>query len=228
MPLTSVTMTLDLPPGCAAYDYYGNAVDSPRRELKLPLDERGIFLRGNPKQSGSFAALLNALRQSKITGLEPLETIAYDMTAPVETKPVVKLRLTNQHNHPIRGKLTVRLGELDIEYPNQIAFQPREQKWIDVKVTGGSAVATNTYPLELEFDAGKDGIARHEESMRVNFIARRTIHVDGKLDDWKGTLPQPIRVAGAGGPSFEQAMLFPFQDFNSQQSAGPGRRLRGP
>ena len=61
MPLTGVTMTLDLPPGCAAYDYYGNAVDSPTAELKLPLDERGIFLRGDPKQPGSFAALLDAL-----------------------------------------------------------------------------------------------------------------------------------------------------------------------
>jgi hypothetical protein len=72
----------------------------------------------------------------------------------------------------------------------------------------------------VEFDAGRDGVALHEESMRVNFIARRTISIDGKLDDWKGILPQPIRVAGTGGPSFIGEMLFPFMKFKSQQSEG--------
>jgi hypothetical protein len=220
MPLTNVTMTLELPPGCAAYDYYGNALKSSDAKLTLPLDERGIFLRGNPQRKGSFKTLLDAIRQSRIDGLEPLETVAYDMTAPVKTKPVVKLRLTNQRNLPIRGSLSVQLGELDIEYPAELTFNPRERKWIDVKVAGGAANAANSYPLELIFDAGKDGIAWHDEPMRVNFIVRRTIDIDGKLDDWKDVLPQTISVAASGGPGFTEEMLFPFVQFRSQQPEG--------
>jgi hypothetical protein len=220
MPFTNATMTVELPSGCAVYDYYGNAVDAPANKIELSLDEQGIFLRGNPERKGSFRELLDALRESKIEGIEPLETIAYDMTAPIKTKPVVKLRLTSQRNHPIRGRLKVKLGELDIEYPSELNFKPREQKWVEVKVAGGQAVTVNTYPLELKFDAGKDGIARHEEAMRVNYIVRRKIKIDGRLDDWKGALPQPIGVTGSGGPSFTEAMLFPFAEFEPKESEG--------
>ncbi|HYW79420.1 MAG TPA: hypothetical protein VE890_07560, partial [Thermoguttaceae bacterium] len=220
MPLSGAEMTVELPAGCAAYDYYGNTIETPNTALTIPLDDRGVFLRGDPSQSGSFAALLEALRESTITGLEPLEMIAYDMTAPIASKPIVRLRLTNQRNRPIAGRLDIRLGELQIEYPKQLSFAAREQKWVEVNVAGGAAAAANAYPLELQFDAGEDGVARHQETMRVNVVARRTIAVDGKLNDWSGALPQPIRVAGDGGPSFEEAMLYPFQAFESQQAEG--------
>jgi hypothetical protein len=220
MPLTNTTLTLDLPAGCAAFDTCGNPTAAPDAKVTIPLDERGVFLRGDPQRPGSFAALLEALRQSRIEGLEPLETIAYDMTAPIATRPVVRLRLTNQRNQPIQGKLTVRLDPLAIDYPGELRFQPREQKWIDVQVTGGAAVGANAYALELVFDAGPDGIARHEETLRVNTIARRRIRIDGRLDDWQGILPQPIDATGSGGPSFEQAMLFPFEAFTSNHSGG--------
>ncbi len=220
MPMTNVSMTIELPAGCGAYDHYGNPIKTAGARLTLPLDERGVFLRGDPNRSGSFATLLEALRKSRIEGLEPLETIAYDMTAPINAKPNMKLRLTNQRNHVIEGRLKVRLGELAIEYPKELTFKAREQKWVDVKVTGGAASLSNAYPLRLEFDAGEDGIARHDESMRINLIARRMVRVDGKLDDWEGVLPQTIRVTGSDGPSFTEEMLFPFVRFDSQQSEG--------
>ena len=142
------------------------------------------------------------------------------MTAPIASKPVVRLRLTSQQNQRIEGRLHVQLGNLEITYPTELSFEPREQKWIDVQVTGGRANSANAYPLTLEFDAGKYGVAQHEETMRVNLISRRTIRVDGKLDDWDGALPQPIDVAGDGDPGFEAAMLYPFQRFDAEQSEG--------
>jgi len=220
MRLTGATMTVDLPQGCAAYDYYGNPIEAAGGMITIPLDERGVFLRGHPSQKGSFAALINAIEQSEIKGIEPLEMIAHDMTAPVETRPVVRLRLTNQRNRPIEGTLAVKLGDLQIAYPEKLRFDARGQKWIDVSVTGGKPSADNTYPLSLSFDAGMHGVATHEESMHVNLISRRTIQVDGRLDDWRGTLPQPINVAGPGGPSFTEEMLYPFAKFESQSTSG--------
>ncbi len=220
MPFAGARMKLELPAGCAAYDYYGNAMNAANGAITLPLDERGTFLRGDPDRPGSFNELIDAIRQSAIEGLEPLETVAYDMTGPISSNPVLKLRLTNQHNCAISGELAVSLGELKIVYPKELSFKPREQRWIDLEVVGGRAVPANTYQLELEFDAGDHGIARHSESMRVNFIARRKIRIDGKLDDWKGTLPQPIRIAEAGGAGFTEEMLFPFVKFGSGRSQG--------
>jgi hypothetical protein len=56
--------------------------------------------------------------------------------------------------------------------------------------------------------------------MHVNYIVRRTIDIDGKLDDWGSAFPQPIYVAGTGGPGFTEEMLYPFAKFKPQQSEG--------
>ncbi len=220
LPWKKVSMTIELPANCSAHDHYGNTLERGSSRMMLPLDERGVFLRGNPSTPGSFDALLEALETAEIEGLEPLETIAYDMTAPIASKPTVRLRLTNQRNEPIQGELRVQLGDLEIEHPTKLAFQPRQRKWIDVKVVGGQPDPSNAYPLQLTFNAGDAGLARHEETMRVNVISRRTIAVDGKLDDWKGVLPQAIDIAGDGGPGFEEAMLYPFHKFEAEQLEG--------
>lgn len=220
MPFRGATLAVALPEGCGLYDFYGNPLPTPGGKAVIPLDERGFFLRGDPGTPGSFAALVEALRRSTVRGIEPLETVAYDMTAPVETHPVLRLRLTNQLNRPVEGTLSLRLGELDVEYPEALRFEPREQKWVDVKVAGGRPSPENRYPLALRFDAGPLGRAVHHEDMHVNWIHRRTIRVDGKLDDWKGTLPQTIDVTGPGGPSLTEAMLYPFERFDTEQSGG--------
>ena len=43
MPFTGATMKVVLPPGCAAYDYYGNQVAANAGVVAIPLDERGLF-----------------------------------------------------------------------------------------------------------------------------------------------------------------------------------------
>ena len=221
MPLTGVTMTLDLPAGCARLRLLRQRDRAPDSRLTLPLDERGVFLRGDPERPGSFAALLDALRQSRIEGLEPLETIAYDMTAPIATKPMVRLRLTNQRNQPIQGKLQVRLGDLANQLPQRTLVRPARAEVDRRAGHRRRADPANIYPLELVFDAGRDGIARHEEPMRVNCISRAA-RSPSTAGSTTGTARcrKPIDVTGPGGPSFEEAMLYPFQKFGAEQAEG--------
>ena len=114
------------------------------------------------------------------------------MTSRIENRPSMTLTLTNVLNRPVKGKLTVTLGNLKITAPKTLQFKPDETQNITLKITGGASVASNSYPLTVKFDAGKDGIADHSETMRVNIITKRTINVDGNLDDWKDILPQTI------------------------------------
>ncbi|MGB2824939.1 MAG: hypothetical protein WBF17_28470, partial [Phycisphaerae bacterium] len=200
------------------HDFYGNPVPAGSGRIVVPLDHRGFFLRPDGSK-GSFAALLQAVRKARIEGYEPLETIAHDMLAPIEARPFLRLTLTNILNRPVSGKLSVKLGELKTEYPRDLSFQPHERKDVAVKVVAGKAAASNTYPLALVFDAGADGTARHHEEMHCNVIARRTIEVDGKLDDWKGALPQTVRGDG-GGPSLTEAAWFPFTKFDESAKEG--------
>jgi len=184
-----------------------------------PLDHRGFFLRSDGTK-GSFAKLVEAVRTARIEGIEPLEMIVHDMTAPVESKPAVRIEFTNVLNRPISGTLKAKLGGLRIEAPGRLAFRPHETKTVPLKVTGGKPAANNTYPLSLVFDAGPDGRAVHYEEVHANVIARRTIAVDGKLDDWKGVLPQTVKTDEKAALTVTEAAWFPFEKFPESLDKG--------
>ncbi len=220
MPLTNATFTINAPKNAfQMYDAYGNPVANHNGKIEIPLTDKGYFLRADPNQKGSFNQLIQAIQKAKMDGLEPLEIIAYDMTRPVENYPSIRLRLTSMHNHPIEGHLKIDLDGLDVEYPQTLKFKPRERRWIHVHVSGQSR-ANNRYPLHVEFDAGEEGVAVHDEEMHVNLIHQRSISVDGKLDDWKGAIPQTIVTDESAKRSFEESMWMPFETLDSTQSEG--------
>jgi hypothetical protein len=220
MPFTGATMTLAAGEDrFGLFDFYGNPIPAENGKIVIPLDSRGFYLRATSRQSGAFDALLQALREARIEGIEPLEMIPHDFTARVETSPTLRIRLTNMLSHPIAGKLSVQLGGLKVQGPGELTFAARESRTVEMRVSGTPS-PDNTYPLSLMFDAGPAGVAVHEESLHVNLISRRTIAVDGRLDDWKGALPQTIRSEEASGRSFTEAMWLPFEKFDAAQAGG--------
>ncbi len=66
----------------------------------------------------------------------------------------------------------------------------------------------------VRFDAGKDGFSAHWENMHVNFISKKTITVDGKLDDWQGVIPQTIEGSSKASISLTEAAWHPYQKFD--------------
>lgn len=219
--LSGARMTLpDMGGKLHAFDFYGNRVDSQNGKLTIPLDGRGFFLRGDG-HPGSFAALIKAIRTSHVEGIEPLATIAHDLTAPISERPALRLSLTNVLNRSVRGTLTVKLGALTLTPATQtLTFAPNETKQVSLRVTGGKPVDSNAYPLSVRFDSGADGLAVHYETMHANVIARRTIKVDGNLEDWQGVLPQTI-VSAESAQTVTEAAWFPFKKFE----AGAGKGL---
>jgi len=198
------------------FDVYGNSVPLRDGRIEIPLTEKGLFLRADPKTKGSFAQLVSALRTARVEGLMPVEIVARDFTTPLAGKPVLRLRVTSQHNEPVSGTLAVTVGGLTVEAPSKLTFAPREQKWIEARVTG-PARPDNSYPLSVTFDAGRLGVAAHTELLHVNWVSKKTITVDGQLDDWTDALPQIIRTDAVAEQSFEEKMYLPFE------KAAPGK-----
>jgi hypothetical protein len=97
-------------------------------------------------------------------------------------------------------------------------LKANESRDFGFTVIGGIANDTNNYPLLAVFD-GRDGKVEHAEVMHVNYISRRTIAVDGNLDDWKGAVPQTS--AQAVGLSISEQAYLPFKDWNKRTAAGP-------
>jgi len=219
--LTGAAMTL--PDGKGAftlYDFYGNPVPAKKGKISVPLNGYGYFLRTNGT-AGSFARLLVALKTAMITGYEPLDMQAQDMTAPLDKQPGMLLTLTNILNRPITGALSVTLGDLTLDAPRQVvSFSANETKSIFVKVIGGTPNNLNSYPLALTYDAGKDGVATLSDTMHVNVIAKRTITVDGKLDDWNGVLPEITKSDANSGPNLTEKAWLPFVNFPDKSGTG--------
>lgn len=207
-------LTLNADPSFVLYDFYGNKLPPKQGKYEIPLNYQGYYMRTNGSK-GSFAKLQDRLKRAVVEGYEPVEIIAKDMTVPVSDKPDMELDITNILNRNIQGILRVSLGELLLNYPEKISFKPNETKTIRIKVTGGEAVANNTYPLDVRFDAGSDGVAAHWEDMHVNSISRKTIQVDGKLDDWTNVIPQSVKGSTDASISLTEAAWYPFKNFET-------------
>lgn len=218
--LTGATLTLSDGGGqFVLFDFYGNPVPAKGGKIIVPLNGLGYFLRTKGAAS-SFSRLKRAVATAQIEGIEPLNIAAHDLTAPISEKPTLRLTLTNVLNRPVSGSLTVRLGGLALETPPALKLAAHETKEVTVKIAGGTASPDNAYPLTLSFDGGKDGKAVHAETLHVNLIAKRTIVVDGNLDDWKGILPQTVSDTAGIGASLTEKAYLPFVGFDTNVTRG--------
>ena len=228
------SMTLPNPAGeFQLLDFYGNSVAVENGKIVVPLNGLGYFLRTNGAQ-GSFARLLNAIRTARIGGYEPLEMIPHDLTAPVTQHPILRVRVTNVLNRRVSGQLIVGnlIGTagagtfINLDPPNpHIALAPNETKILSFRVKDGKPSLDNAYQFSAAFNDdspnnryGNDAL--HLETIHVNQIARRRISVDGKLDDWRGVLPQTVSPTQGIGTSLSEQAYLPFRNFEAGVNAG--------
>ncbi len=221
MVLDGASMTLgDLGGKVRMFDFYGNPVASKAGKVTVPLNGLGYFLRtdGSP---GSFDRLLKAVAASRIEGYVPVDIVAHDLTSPIGTRPSLRLDVTNILNRPISGSLTVTLGKLKLEPAQRaLSLAAHETARVTFVIAGGSASADNAYPLKAAFDAGANGHAEHEETLRVNLIERRAISVDGKLDDWRGALPYAVGASEGITAGLTERAYLPFMPFDTAVTSG--------
>ena len=200
------------------YDFYANPLPSKAGKITVPLNELGYFLRSDGRP-GSFKKLLAAIAKANITGLEPVEIVARDLTAPIAAKPKLKFKITNVLNRLVKGNFSVTVEGLTLAPAGQaVSLRGQESKEVSVTITGGDANTDNNYKLFATFDAGADGAKKHAELMHVNVIAKRTITVDGNLDDWQDVIPQ-TSAKTVGANQSEKAYL-PFLNWDRQSGGG--------
>lgn len=201
------------------FDFYGNPVQNSGNWVDVPLNGKGYFLRTSG-EAGSFDRMLVAIRSARVHGYDPVEIVAHDLTRPIEQHASLRLTLTNVLNHTVRGTLDAELDSLHLrQAPGELTLQPNESRTIELSVGGGQSNPENTYPLSVIFDAAADGRVERHEDVHVNWIARRTIHVNGDLSDWKGILPQPVPGAPLKASLTEEAWL-PWRDYSRGENPG--------
>lgn len=203
------------------YDFYGNPLPAVQGRIDVPLDGLGFFLRSDGK-SGSFDRLIKEVAErSRITGIDPVEIIVRDMTAPIEQKPKIVIRLTDVLNRPVHGKLSLKVEGLKLKSDAEdVELKGNESREVSFAVIDGAPNEANAYGLTATFDAGEDGTAKHAEEIHVNYIPRQTIEVDGDLSDWSDVIPQNVGPAQHVGASKTEMAYLPFRDWTPGSNQG--------
>ncbi|WPU96894.1 hypothetical protein SNE25_15340 [Mucilaginibacter sabulilitoris] len=214
-PLSGGSMIIPADSHFRLYDFYGNIIPAESGNIRVPLNTQGYYLRSDGTK-GSFDRLIKAMEHAKITGYEPIEIIAKDMTARIEQKAILNLQLTNILNRPVNGQLSASLSGLELSYNKNISIRPHEMIIVPLQIIKGKANATNTYPLSVRIETPKDGIAVLNEEMHVNVISRIPVKVDGNLDEWKPAIPQTVSSKGTESTSLTEAAWYPFKNFDNR------------
>ncbi len=199
-------------------DFYGNAVAEQNGKIEVPLGGLGYFLRTDGSK-GSFEALLQELRAARIEGFEPIDIVAHDWTQSLTKNPPLHLTLTNILNRPVQGAIRIE-SDGKLLYTEGLSFEPNETQEFLAPLEIAPR-ADNRYNIKIRFITGRDGQADHEEILHANVIAKRTIKVDGKLDEaeWQGALPQILSAQGLEKSLAENAWL-PFVKFENATQNG--------
>ena len=200
------------------HDFYGNPIPARSGRITVPLNQLGYFLRTDGRP-GAFAKLLAAVAQAQLVGIDPVEIVAHDFLAPINEKPTVKLKVTNVLNRRVAGRLRVEVDGLEmLPAEEAITLEAHESRVVYVAVANGQPRADNNYRLLATFDAGQDGAKKHAELIHANVIAKRTITVDGHLDDWQNSIPQGS--AQTVGTSQTEKAYLPFANWDRQGGGG--------
>ncbi len=212
---------MELPDGGGQFvlhDFYANPVPSRAGKITVPLNELGYFLRSDGRP-GSFQKLLAAIAKAAVTGVEPVEIAAHDFTVPVTAKPTIKFKVTNVLNRRVSGRFNVQVDGLEMLPAAQtLSLEPHETRVLYVAVAKGQPTPDNNYKLLATFDAKTDGVKKHAELIHANVIAKRTVTVDGNLDDWQGVIPQTS--AKTVGTSQTEKAYLPFVNWDRQSGSG--------
>jgi len=201
------------------FDFYGNPLPSKDGKITIPLNGLGYFLRTNGKE-GSFDRLLTAVRKARIEGYEPLAFEVSDFTHRLTSKTKFKLKLTNILNRPVKGKLHIAVESCELVAPSlNIELNPHETRVLQIELRSAQVREDNCYGMSAQFDGGKDGCCEHQEVLHSNVTIRKSILVDGNLDDWKGALPLVIGGEGIQANLTETAWL-PFNKVDTGNKSG--------
>lgn len=179
------TLTIDNHDGLLQFfDLAGNPVYLNQATITLPMTVVPTYL----KCSQGPGAAVQRLASARIQGKPPVEIIPHDLASAVDA-PAARLVVDvhNCLNSPISGKLSVTA-------PSGIAFKANDQavqlsagetKSMLFEIASAKPDQANAYPLAYRFSS-EAGNAEYRQTMNVTAVLKRTINVDGNLQDWQG------------------------------------------
>jgi len=212
------TLTVDNHDGLLRFfDLAGNPLYVGDQSVTLPMTTLPTYI---TCARGPVAAAAR-LKQAQIAGKRPVEILPRDFTTRVTARDAaLQVGLHNCLNRPIRGTLTVATpAEITLAATTQtVELAAGEIRALRFAVASAKPHPQNAYPCRFRFssDAGE---AEWAEVMNAAIAPKRTITVDGNLEDW-ADLPGVSVVAGAQSVELGELLRRPWLDLKAQTPQG--------
>jgi len=179
------------------FDILGNPTGERRGDsLLIPVGREATYLQTT---AAELAAFEKALASAHINGMKPCQITLYDLDAPVEKLPPLRVKIENAYNIPISGKVKVSV-------PETLKLEEAEQSFKDLAsgtvreflfpIARAKAHPLNKYPVRATVETEK-GTSDLAETISVATIARGTPVVDGDLAEWASLGSSPVYSASA-------------------------------
>jgi hypothetical protein len=210
-------MTIDNADGLLQfYDLAGNSMYEGRKSVELPMT---IFPTYITCRQGAAAAA-KRLAAAKIEGKRPVEILPHDFTEPVAKGAVLSVELHNCLNRAISGQLAAQAPQgLQLKQDSQpVQLEAGERKAFSFELAQAAASPTNAYPFAFRFNSDA-GNAEYKETLNATIIPKRTIQVDGNLDDWED-IPGVTVVAKAQKAEVTELLRRPWLQIKDAEPQG--------
>ena len=164
------------------FDLAGNPAHEGKKTVELPMSVEPTYIACNQGP----AAAAKRLAAARIDNKRPVEILPHDFTAPVGKGGELVVELHNCLNRPLRGELAVETAEgLQLQQPRQtVELAAGERRAARFSIAAAAPNPVNAWPCRFRFSSDAGG-AEHRETLSATIIPKRTIKIDGNLDDWR-------------------------------------------
>ena len=179
------TLTIDQPGDIKAYDLVGREISRQDGKLIVPFGESVVWF---TTEALGIVEFRNKLARARMEGLTALNAYALSLMQPVQEAQKLGVRLENQLNREVSGIL--RMKRHDDGYVGQADFSIPAGRLVEVAIpwAAGEIDAQSRHAITLELESNAGNVA-YSQDVAVARFGKRTIGVDGHLEDWGDILP---------------------------------------
>ena len=190
---TDGTLTIAKADGLTAYDMTGRVIPASQDGLTVPFGNNPVYITSDTL---SVMELRDRIGHGIIKNVTPVNMYAFSLLDDPTQPQKLSVRVENQLNVAVKGTLHLRVAGATEE--TSAPFTIEASKLAEVAVpwpSGVSVNANNEYAITLSAEIASEAtptlpvtVTRQQVASMARFV-KRTIALNGSVDDWKGITP---------------------------------------
>jgi hypothetical protein len=168
-----------------AFDISGRPIANRGDVLKVPFNQYAVYLTTNKLTVLEFR---ERIASARIDTLTPLNVYATSLFKPVEHLQNLIIRVENQLNRSLKGRLWLQLTDSSFTPPADFKLEPAQLVNVNLIWPGFAGNAMNSYPVSIIAEVNGQRYQK-EQIISVAFFSKITAIIDAELSEWQNVQP---------------------------------------